>query len=991
VVTTDAKDLYVLMLPVTIKLDKYLTDADTECIPEPGNGEASTRPTIPWSQDRFKAGTFYPQAVRQTPHGTPLLQQIRRNALKERSEPLNKTEQNLIEAKASVLALWQSSQLETRLRRLCSYRDHLNSRLNDILNTTTGGSGIDPSTPATEDRSIADFSNAPHNDIVEVVAINRTLQTGLQNIAAIFTKHNGDTLILTPPAAAKHSAKEYTDGNVIRYDLQTKSTGCGESLDPLIKAMPDFVERIKSILHFDEANNRRIAVKDAHKKTFRWILRDSKDVKASCLATWLKNGSHCFWINGKAGSGKSTLMKYIHEQGALRRLLNSWSGRRQLIVATFFFWAAGQSLQKSYEGILRSLLSQILDARASLAPTIFPRLTRHLLCGGVFEDLDISLQELQDAVLLLAKEMPDDLTVFLMIDGVDEYSGDHFDFSKFLVQLAGCSSVKILVSSRPIPACYHIFSRFPSIRLQDLTVNDIRAYIDAELLSDDLLIEMDTLENGFAQEVKKALTEKSSGVFLWIVIVVKKLLIGLGEYDDRDTLMAKIDELPSDLEELYDHMFSKMSKEYQKEVSQLLQLVCHAQASQGTALSAIQLYLAIQGHHNISSAPADISYSEQDETLRVKRIEGKLRSRCCGLIEVLYVGVDGPLKEPKVDFLHRTVYDYINDPLVWKRVTEMHQMTSSDRDLALLAACAHIIQRRALFGLKSTPSHECTKELLATCLEYGELLDDAGNVAFLPYLTAADATHLQCCQKLAPLWAPHHYEEAYILFAKSRCYNEPYVNEMIKQQADLDTFSALTATQLAPPAYFEQKVKAQPWTRSLLLLHLLNMYRTIFPEPTYTRRYLRNIETLFKYNVDTNATAAYLYENKSASKSLFQIAASLAGPGSKAITPWHYWIAGPVRTEKPEFVEITLLLIRGGASIDASAKIQRAALADLYTTLIFTREILVDESIEAMLDECVAALEPALRATDPKIEYVPGVEDDAQGSASPGKMHRGDA
>lgn len=132
------------------------------------------------------------------------------------------------------------------------------------------------------------------------------------------------------------------------------------------------------------------------------------------------------------------------------------------------------------------------------------------------------------------------------------------------MSIANNLSFKLLVSSRPIPACCQVFSRFAGIRLQDLTADDIRAYVEDELLQDELLIEMDRHEKGFAKKVKHSLTEKAEGVFLWIVLVVRRLLIGLGNYDDRQTLISKLDELPSDIENLYDHMFGKMSLENRK-------------------------------------------------------------------------------------------------------------------------------------------------------------------------------------------------------------------------------------------------------------------------------------------------------------------------------------------------------------------------------------------------------------------------------------------
>lgn len=135
---------------------------------------------------------------------------------------------------------------------------------------------------------------------------------------------------------------------------------------------------IQNALHFREEGFRQYTVKDAHPGTFDWAFMPSNDHIHDDLLEWLSDGSGCYWINGKAGSGKSTFMKYVSRHPALRPALRSWAGGRELIIAEHYFWFAGTDLQKSHEGILRSLLRQVLVQRPDIAPAIFPGLARHL-------------------------------------------------------------------------------------------------------------------------------------------------------------------------------------------------------------------------------------------------------------------------------------------------------------------------------------------------------------------------------------------------------------------------------------------------------------------------------------------------------------------------------------------------------------------------------------------------------------------------------------
>ena len=103
---------------------------------------------------------------------------------------------------------------------------------------------------------------------------------------------------------------------------------------------------------------------DAHAKTFEWIYHEYHLSEGSQHGTgfveWLAHSTGIFWITGKAGSRKSTLLKYLSDLKKTRMLLESWSGQQELMVASFYFWYAGTEFQKSQEGLLKSLLYEIL-------------------------------------------------------------------------------------------------------------------------------------------------------------------------------------------------------------------------------------------------------------------------------------------------------------------------------------------------------------------------------------------------------------------------------------------------------------------------------------------------------------------------------------------------------------------------------------------------------------------------------------------------------
>ena len=73
-------------------------------------------------------------------------------------------------------------------------------------------------------------------------------------------------------------------------------------------------------LNFVSRPYRHENIPAAHASTFEWIFpghgshmlqNDQNSLEQSRFVNWLRSGSGTFWVFGKAGAGKSTLMKFI--------------------------------------------------------------------------------------------------------------------------------------------------------------------------------------------------------------------------------------------------------------------------------------------------------------------------------------------------------------------------------------------------------------------------------------------------------------------------------------------------------------------------------------------------------------------------------------------------------------------------------------------------------------------------------------------------------
>jgi hypothetical protein len=135
---------------------------------------------------------------------------------------------------------------------------------------------------------------------------------------------------------------------------------------------------------------------------------------------WLRSfdsKKNAFWVSGKPGAGKSTLLKSIARHRGLQKHPRSWSGSLALATVEFYFWRHGAPLQRSSNGLLRSLLYQVLKAHPVLLHHAFPN--REWISGGSkFDFGQDSLYQGLQGVIRAAERYG--IWLFFLMDGLDE-------------------------------------------------------------------------------------------------------------------------------------------------------------------------------------------------------------------------------------------------------------------------------------------------------------------------------------------------------------------------------------------------------------------------------------------------------------------------------------------------------------------------------------------------------------------------------------------
>ena len=449
------------------------------------------------------------------------------------------------------------------------------------------------------------------------------------------------------------------------------------------------------------------SVVGAHKSTYDWMF----DQPGPGFVDWLERGHGIFWINGKAGSGKSTLMKFIRDNPRLSYHLKGTAGNwKQVMIADFYFWAAGSAEQRSQTGLLMTVLYRILKQVKKLLPIVAPRewgqvgpiaarivsdtfdRTRRGLPPITAQDILIRinqkacLQWTREALLQvfhdLLVNLPPSMLLLVILDGLDEYEAkeqEMEELTELLKQTGRMSNVKICLSTRPWTIFENQFGggQYPTFQLQHLTHNDIEIFV-TESFNRSML--MQNLLQAYPKQVPdmfSTIVLKAEGVFLWVRLVVRSLIRALQNGDELSDLQKKVDELPEDLERLYKHMLDRIEPKYWRKSSKIFSIVDAA----SDPLYALTVWYSGEAEAN----PLE-DLAVETKLARCYQLHLRLMSQCAGLLELRHDGFNKSLPEDyseadllrqdaswsfserqhylrsRVHHLHRTTKDFLSRP-----------------------------------------------------------------------------------------------------------------------------------------------------------------------------------------------------------------------------------------------------------------------------------------------------------------------------------------
>ncbi|THU85193.1 hypothetical protein K435DRAFT_926207 [Dendrothele bispora CBS 962.96] len=265
---------------------------------------------------------------------------------------------------------------------------------------------------------------------------------------------------------------------------------------------------------------------------------------------WKSQGG-LFWLQGKAGSGKTFLCTT-----AIKTLKDSGKP-----VFYFYFDSLDSSQTKTeYEGLVASLLTQI-GTHSAYDHTDLERLYKDNEQGHTkvpAHNMKITIQE-------TLKKCPKNQATYIFLDAMDECKNDNqFKVKNLVKDLLGLQNIHIFVTSRHAGLDLRkVVNTSWNMSLDSLGRNDdISVHINKALTSNESF-------RGLEEEIRAELLKNADGQIRW----VDCQLTSLQELGTKKAIQKALKTLPKSLEEIYAHALENIHKDHRDEAKCLLQWI----------------------------------------------------------------------------------------------------------------------------------------------------------------------------------------------------------------------------------------------------------------------------------------------------------------------------------------------------------------------------------------------------------------------------------
>lgn len=458
-------------------------------------------------------------------------------------------------------------------------------------------------------------------------------------------------------------------------------------------------ESLVQRLWFSKIDERLTHLTSAQGTTCRWFIDEPKYKSWQDASQQPVHGGF-LWIKGNPGTGKSTLMKFLFE----RAKLNAKDDPSRLTLS-FFFLARGTVEEKTTTGLYRSLLHQLFTTATDLQDSL-DWLTAdgaRIIQRNGWSDEALQ-QTLKHAIPKLGERS---LTMF--VDALDECDQNKAgDMVSFFEELCDCAAearvlVQICFSSRHYPTV--VVDKGIELTLEAETghVEDIQKYVKSRL----------KLKSKHAELLRSEILQKSSGIFLWVVLVLD--ILNNEKSISIQKLRDRLKEIPPKLNDLFQMILTRDGDDL-KQLQLCLKWILFA----SRALQPDELYFAIQ-----ICLDKECSGFWDQEDLDMDSLHTFVRNCSKGLAEVTRN------KASEVQFIHESVRDFLLGKYAgqWSGASENLRSHAHNvlRDCCLVQLNAEI-SKSAYIPDSLTPASEAHKLRESLSLKFPFLRYSVHNV-----------------------------------------------------------------------------------------------------------------------------------------------------------------------------------------------------------------------------------------------------------------------
>ncbi|KAI6336429.1 hypothetical protein MCOR23_008686 [Pyricularia oryzae] len=681
----------------------------------------------------------------------------------------------MVALKVAAKTTWRKRRLDNLDRKLKETEAHLQTGLLARIFERTEKTGIDLSTLDAGLRSFVEEYRKGHTDTAKLVSTESTRMRKHVSVEVKQTEVAIRSHITQHAIASERSLRTQIGAVLVGATRQNNDIQLQARREKLLRS-----------LKFERINERRNHVETSHIGTCNWVLKDGSDESGSrtnsstpdsdssskmeggadpdtayegdsaagpsfewdSFSDWLRSNETVYWISGKPGSGKSTLMKYILRDDRTSDFLHLW--RPNPILISHFFWRPGTEMQQSIKGFLCSLLYQLLSQDT---PSLDHLLGTGSDMASKDSDTDWSVEELQATLHSVICTYPQPIA--MVLDGLDEVLPSDgtillLNVIDQLRELDARAGIKLCLGSRREPILRTRLGIYPQLRLENLNAADLGKYAMENItIPSDYHIDFSEWfwirHNGKRYsrenmpnrtEIKELLvaqlTKKAEGVFLWLCLTTKTVTKAIASGETIEDLEHRLDRLPGDLSQLYAEMWARNNADdtdhLKSRAAVYFRMALAAINLQGhDFLNAIWLTpftMAIATRPELASLCFDTSKAKEGLAARLFEacvaMKRDVETRCFGLLECRRFGERtselmlpwqgdefeklAPYVSPETGqflFVHRTARDFLVDTETGRALLGFtHGDMHTKPDLGLLtghlASCT-------LFRIQSPP------------------------------------------------------------------------------------------------------------------------------------------------------------------------------------------------------------------------------------------------------------------------------------------------